>query len=120
MCVFSAVTATLGTTKSCVMIGDDVKLLCTVSADGCCLSTRVWEKGFATPLLFNGVSTDSSKYVEDYDGGATGFNLIIQNVQKSDFGTNYKCVYGLTESNLLYLNDILCKCKTITLLYLIA
>jgi hypothetical protein len=41
---------------------------------------------------------DSSKYVEDYDGGATGFNLIIKNVQKSDFGTNYKCVYGLTES----------------------
>jgi hypothetical protein len=102
------------------MIGDDVKLLCTVSVDCCRSSTRVWEKDFATPLLYDGLSKDSSKYVEDYDGGATGFNLIIKNVQKSDFGINYKCVYGLTESNLLYLNDILCKCKTITLLYLIA
>ena len=102
------------------MIGDDVKLLCTVSA-GCCSSfIRVWETGFATALLNDGVSKDSSKYVEDYDGGATGFNLIIKNVQKSDFGTYYKCVYGLRASNNLYLNDRLCKCKTITLLYLIA
>jgi hypothetical protein len=102
------------------LIGDDVKLFCTVSADCCWSSTRVWENGFATPLLYYGVSKDSSKYVEDYDGGATGFNLIIKNVQKSDFGTNYKCVYGVTESILLYLNDILCKGKTITPLYLIA
>jgi hypothetical protein len=59
------------------MIGDDVKLLCTVSADCCRLSPPVWEKGFATPLLVDGASINSAKYVEDYDGGATGFNLII-------------------------------------------
>jgi hypothetical protein len=82
----------------------------------------VWQKVTgAIELVNNGISLDSSKYVEDYDGvGTTGFNLIIKNVQKSDFGLDYKCSYGVTESNLLYLNDILCKCKTITVLYLIA
>ena len=105
-------TATLGTTKSCVLIGDDVKLLCTVSADCCTTFPRVWKKvAGAVELLNNGGSSDASKYVEDYDGvGTTGFNLIIKNVQKSDFGLDYKCSYGVTESNLLYLNDILCDC----------
>ena len=117
--MFSAVTASLGTTKSCAVEGrDDVKLMCTVSSGCCSSSTRIWEKGLAT-LLYDGVSNDSSKYVEDYDGDTTGFNLIIKNVQKSDFGTNYKCVYGVTESNILYLNNTLCKCKTVTVLYLI-
>jgi hypothetical protein len=103
----------LGTTKSCISIGDDVKLLCTVSADCCSLYARVWEKGSATTLLDDSVSTlDPSKYVEDFDGGTTGFNLVIKNVQKSDFGVNYKCLYGATESAQLYLDDILCKCKT--------
>ena len=103
------VTASLGTTKSCVVEGrDDVKLLCTVSS-GCCTSTRVWEKVVGTvSLLSNGDSTDSSKYVEDYDNGNTGFNLIIKNVQKSDFGITYQCRYGVTPSNELYLNDTLC------------
>ena len=97
------------------MIGDDVKLLCTVSADCCGSYMRIWEKGFATPLLHDGTSTDSSKYVEDYYVGSTRFNLIIKNVQKSDFGVNYKCLYDLAGSALFYLDDILCKCKTITL-----
>ena len=105
------VTASLGTTKSCVVEGrDDVKLLCTVSA-GCCVSSRIWQKvGVATSLLNNGGSSDASKYVEDYDGGTTGFNLIIKNVQKSDFGVKYKCQYSVYPSNELYLNDILCDC----------
>ena len=85
-----------------------MKLLCTVSADCCSSYTRVWEKGFATLLLIDGTSKDSSKYVEDYDGGTTGFNLIIKNVQTSDFGLNYKCSYAVTESSQLYLDDILC------------
>jgi hypothetical protein len=104
------------------LIGDDVKLLCTVSADCCTTYPRVWKKvAGAVELLNNGGSSDASKYVEGYDGvGTTGFSLIIKNVQKSDFGLDYKCSYGVTESNLLYLNDILCKCKTITVLYLIA
>ena len=117
-CIFSAVTASLGTTKSCVVAGvDDVKLLCTVSS-GCCTSTRVWEKiGVAKSLLNNGGSLDATKYVEDYEGGGTiggpiEFNLIIKNVQKSDFGEKYKCQYSVYSSNELYLNDTLCKCKT--------
>ena len=109
------VTASLGTTKSCVLIGDDVKLTCTASI-GCCSSSRVWEKvGAVTSLLNDGVSSDSSKYVEDYNGGGTiggsiGFSLIIKNVQTSDFGVNYKCRYGLTSSNELFLNATLCDC----------
>jgi hypothetical protein len=103
------------------MIGDDVKLLCTVSEDCCTLLQRVWEKGSAITLLDDGISTlDSSKYVEDFHGSTTGFNLIIKNVQTSDFGINYKCLYGATESALFYLDDILCKCKTINVLYFIA
>ena len=96
---------------------DDVKLLCTVFS-GCCHSARVWEKvAGAVYLLKNGLSTtDPSKYVEDYDrggivGGSTEFNLIIKNVQKSDFGIRYQCRYGVISSNELYLNNILCKYK---------
>lgn len=102
----------MGTTQSCVLIGDDVKLLCTVSADCCSSLPRVWQKGSAITLLNDGVSLDPSKYVEDSDGGTTGFNLIIKNVQTSDLGVNYKCLYGVAESALFYLDDILCKCKT--------
>lgn len=104
--------ASLGETKSCVLIGDDVKLLCTVTP--CCTSPRKWQKvGVAIPLLNEGLSTDSSKYVEEYvSGTSTGFNLIIKNVQTSDFGVEYKCQSGLKVSNELYLDNILCKCKT--------
>ena len=110
-CIFSAVSTSLGITKSCVLIGDDVKLLCTVLS-GCCVSqSRVWQKGSGASLLTDSASTDPSKYVEDYDGGNTGYNLIIKNVQISDLRTNYKCVYGLQDSE-LYLDDILCKCIT--------
>jgi hypothetical protein len=98
-----------------------VKLLCTVSDDCCTSLRRVWEKGSAIIVLNDGTSTlDPLKYVEDFDGGTTGFNLIIKNVQTSDLGVNYKCVYGATGSALLYLDDILCKCKTINVLYFIA
>jgi hypothetical protein len=72
-----------------------------------------------TSLLSNNISSNVSKYVEDYVAGGTSggpivFNLIIKNVQTSDFGVNYKCRYGLTTSNELYLDNILCnsKCKT--------
>ena len=110
-CIFSAVSTSLGITKSCVLIGDDVKLICKVSS-GCCSSQfRIWEKGSAISLLTDGSSTDPSKYVEDYDNGTTGYNLIIKNVQKTDLGLNYKCVYGL-QNHELFLDGILCKCIT--------
>ena len=104
------VSTSLGITKSCVLIGNDVKLLCTVSS-GCCSSQfRVWQKvGVVASLLNDGVSSDEFKYVEDYDNGTTGYNLIIKNVQKTDLGANYKCVYGLKSSE-LFLDGILCNC----------
>lgn len=107
-CIFSAVSTSLGITKSCVLIGDDVKLLCTVSS-GCCSSQfRIWQKvGVIKSLLKDGVSSDTSKYVEDYDNGTTGFNLTIKNVQKSDL-VNYTCQYGLQSSE-IFLDGILCK-----------
>jgi hypothetical protein len=97
-----------------------VKLLCTVSADCCSSFERLWEKGSAITLLKDGVSVDISKYEEEIDEGTTGFKLIIKNVQTSDLGVNYKCLYGVTESALFYLDEILCKCKTINVLYFIA
>ena len=109
-CIFSAASTSLGLTKSCVLIGDDVKLLCTISSTCCSSQFRVWEKGSAISLLNDGSSINPSKYVEDYDGGTTGYNLIIKNVQKSDLGLNYKCVYGVLTSE-LFLDNILCKCK---------
>ena len=109
----------MGTTEACVLIGDDVKLTCTAST-GCCSSSRVWQKvGALTSLLSDGVSSNVSKYVEDYVaggtvGGSIAFNLVIKDVQTSDFGVNYKCRYGLTTSIELYLDNIICnsKCKT--------
>lgn len=67
--------------------------------------------GIGTNLLANNVSSDPSKYVEDYDGGSTGFNLIIKNVQTSDLGIYYKCVYGLDDADFFLSMDFLCKCK---------
>ena len=104
------VTTSLGITKSCVLIGDDVKLLCEVSTLCCNLSSREWQRDAGvTSLLYDSVSLDPSKYVEDYDGGTTGFNLIIKNVQKSDLGLDYKCVYGVGSSEII-LDGILCDC----------
>jgi hypothetical protein len=51
--------------------------------------------------------------VEDYDGGTTGFNLIIKKVQKSDLGLDYKCVYGVGSSEII-LDGILCKYQAFT------
>ena len=104
----------MGITKSCVLIGDDVKLLCEVSTLCCNLSSREWQRDAGgTSLLYDSVSLDPSKYVEDYDGGTTGFNLIIKKVQKSDLGLDYKCVYGVGSSEII-LDGILCKYQAFT------
>lgn len=111
--LFSDVTVSLGTPKSCFCIGDNVKLICVVSDSNCChSSSRSWQINAGIHILNDGVSIDPSKYVEDYDGNTIGFNLIIKNVQKSDLGLNYKCLYGLKEDKLFLSMDYICKCYT--------
>ena len=112
-CIFSDVTVSLGTPKSCFFIGDNVKLLCVVSSESnCCGSSRFWQDNSGTNILNNGIPSDPSKYEEDYDNGNTGYNLIIKNVQKSDLGLNYKCLYRLKEDILFLSMDYICKCYT--------
>ena len=105
------VTVSLGTPKSCFFIGNNVKLLCAVSSESdCCGSTRFWQDNTGTNILSNGLSSDPSKYEEDYDNGNTGYNLIIKNVQESDLGLNYKCVYRFKDDVLFLSMDYICDC----------
>ena len=112
-CTFSDVTVSLGTPKSCFFIGDNVKLLCAVSSESnCCGSLRIWQDNTGTDILNDGTPSDASKYEEDYDNGNTGYNLIIKNVQESDLGLNYKCVYRFKDDVLFLSMDYICKCYT--------
>lgn len=70
---------------------EDIKLTCNVSSNCCTGSSRIWEKGTSTQILNDGMSILPEKYIEDWDGGTTGFSLIIKKLQLSDIGVDYTC-----------------------------
>lgn len=74
---------------------ESLNLTCTVSADCCTSAFRVWQNAAGVQILSDGVSSDPNKYEEDWNGGTTGFNLIIKNLALTDVETDYNCQYKL-------------------------
>lgn len=73
----------------------DLKLVCTVATSCCTSSDRIWADSNGNQILNNGNTATPNKYEEDWDGGTTGFNLIIKNLQPTDVGVEYDCQYSL-------------------------
>lgn len=76
-----------------VVFHSAVTLSCKVPTSmKCCPKTRKWKGGNPPKvLLYNGSSTNSSKYLEELE--QNGFNLVIINFSKEDMNVNYSCHY---------------------------
>lgn len=59
----------------------------------------------------NGNSASPNKYEEDWDGGTSGFNLIIKNLQPTDVGVDYDCQYSLGSDKHTLTQDATWECK---------
>ena len=92
-----------------VIYGDSIILTCktghvlTDRGDGC--QVRLWSIG-KQQLIYNGVSTDATKYEDRTNLSSTEFSLVIKNYTESDLNIDYTCSCGFRSyTKLLGLND---------------
>ncbi|CAC5412731.1 unnamed protein product [Mytilus coruscus] len=77
-----------------LLIHQNINITCTVHGIDIINSnlTRQWSKG-PDLICYNGISVDSSKYIEFLTSG-NQFKLQIKNVSESDLDSQYQCRYG--------------------------
>lgn len=92
-----------------MLFGQNVTLTCVVDKKGGCniATTRRWDAGpDRNTLIFNGHSTNSSKYYEISEEPCENFSMVIMKFDLNDVDWEYWCSFGFeTSRQMLMLDD---------------
>ncbi|XP_052079674.1 uncharacterized protein LOC127717858 isoform X2 [Mytilus californianus] len=77
------------------IFGTNIHLICHLPMDACCNDYRKWNAGNQYNLIIiNGLSYNSSKYIEELKEKDKVSVLTILSFSEEDIGIPYECVYG--------------------------